>query len=417
MIRKGSPKAHILLYGCWVSQNSPQMQAATTFDAARAAKRNKLTFIPGGDVMHLAKLGRDDLDIWRPKNFHQGLLGMYAISCLTYATLTGNSPVGFPESFEMATSYGFRPDVKRAEFKMKKDVAKHLQETAWNVYQGKRCVVEAEPTGKEAAAADLRILVIGNNYANYAGSTYRTLAKCFPGKKVYVKIFTENAAAFDSHYLNNLGKLTPRQQEILKLIENKTEDVGLIVPGGEKFGLDDMADFTYTAATGHFLQNKGKIDKLLKAARWDYILLQSYRETDPTTKFEKYGKLMIEKIRTSAPKAKIALLMSWCFQDKNEDSAQISAAYRKLAKDTKVKLVPLGDIWRQLALTHKDAKLYYDKYSPSGLGQGINACAIYSVLAEKKINFARTKLPGLSKTRKADVELIETVWKLIQPVK
>ena len=416
MIRKGSPKAQVLLYGCWVSEGSPELQAATTFDAARAAKRNKLTFIPGGDVMHLAKLGRPELDIWRPKNFHQGLLGMYAISCLTYATITGQSPVGFPEAFVMPTSYGFHPEKKTAEFKMPKDVATHLQQTAWSVYQGKRCRVQSEPAGKEAAAADLRILVIADNYANYAGATYRTLKTLWPGKKVYVKVLTENAATFASHYQNNLGELTPRQQMILKLIENKTEDVGLIVPEGEKFGLDDMADFTHQAATEHFLRNKGKLDSLIKAAKWDYVLLQSYRETDSETEFQKHGKLLIEKIRKDSPKADIALLMSWPFQDKPGDLAAISAAYRKLAKDTGVKLAPLGDVWKNLGAAHKDAKLYYDRYSPTGLGQGVNACAIYTTLTGKKVNVSGAKLPGLKpKSRKADAAIVDTVWKLTQP--
>ena len=135
----------------------------------------------------------------------------------------------------------------------------------------------------------------------------------------------------------------------------------------------------------------------------------------PAKELEEYGKLLIEKIQKEAPKASIALLMSWPFQDKPEDLTRIAAAYRKLAKDTRVKLVPLGEVWKGLGSAYKDRELYYDRYSPTGLGQSVNACAIYFSLTGKRVVLGKIKFPGLRPKRvKADGVLLESVWKLLQ---
>jgi hypothetical protein len=344
-IRKTSPNAIIIIQCTWSGENNPEGQIRADLETSTAARRNNLHVIYGGDAMHLANIGRPELDLWRPHGGgHQGYLGIYAMSCTAYALMTNQNPVGLPEKFLKRSSYGHDPKYidkssdggkeARVVFKMEKDVAKYLQEVAWRVHQGERAgEVVKKDEAELAQKADMRVLLIGNSYADFSGITYKSLAKCkFDKKKtIYTKTLAETGSTFASHYLNDKGTLTLRQKNILAQIKTRKNGVVCLeVPEGNKFGLDYMGDYVESHAEVTFLQHKGTMDGLLTTTKWDHILLQSYRETDSTTEFEKYGKLLIEKIRKNAPQAKISLLMSWPFADKSEEFTINGIYFRKL---------------------------------------------------------------------------------------
>lgn len=137
-IRRTNPGAGIYLYNTWTDQQEPEDQKAVTAAANRAALRKDIGIIPAGEAMHAAHAAKPELKIFRSDtDSHPGMHGSYLIACTIYAALTGESPVGLPNSLLIPTSYDFGdPESEQTkEFELEPAVARFLQETAWESWR------------------------------------------------------------------------------------------------------------------------------------------------------------------------------------------------------------------------------------------------------------------------------------------
>ena len=108
-----------VLFMSWAYKDKPEMTAQLSDSYTTQANANDMLVIPAGHAFARARAKRPDLELYQPDLRHPTLAGSYLAACTSYAALTGKSPVG--------NSYdgGLGPDV-----------ARFLQETAWEAVTG-----------------------------------------------------------------------------------------------------------------------------------------------------------------------------------------------------------------------------------------------------------------------------------------
>jgi len=145
--KNASPKTKFVATMTWVKDPKKQTHEPIQKYYREIAEKHGMLLAPSGDAFELVKkerpeipIFRSDLEAFQTKNpgktdRHPSVYGQYLNSCVVFAVITGESPVGLPAkladikddfSDKEGVGLGTPMDIPPA-------VAKSLQEAAWRV--------------------------------------------------------------------------------------------------------------------------------------------------------------------------------------------------------------------------------------------------------------------------------------------
>ncbi|MBR0827946.1 hypothetical protein JQ596_20645 [Bradyrhizobium manausense] len=107
-----------VLFMSWAYADKPEMTAELAEAYTIAGNDNDVLVIPAGLAFARVRKIQPELNLYAPDKRHPSLAGTYLASCVTYAALTGRSPVG--------NSYGVGLDP---------EITQLLQKAAWDTVQ------------------------------------------------------------------------------------------------------------------------------------------------------------------------------------------------------------------------------------------------------------------------------------------
>jgi hypothetical protein len=110
--------ARPVLFMSWAYKDKPEMTAQLAEQYTIAANANDALVIPAGLAFAKSMAKRADVELYMPDLRHPTLAGTYLSSCVVFASVTGQSPVGI----------GYTAGLPA-------DVAAHLQAMAWQTVQ------------------------------------------------------------------------------------------------------------------------------------------------------------------------------------------------------------------------------------------------------------------------------------------
>jgi len=230
--------------------------------------------------------------------------------------------------------------------------------------------------------AEERVLFIGNTLAYPRETLFPVLKEFLRERGASVTPYLELGATFQSHCMNNEGKITPWQTGILDELARLGGDFEAVTT----MEMDGMRDFEYGNAQEFFLSRRGRMEEALKKhAPYDVIVLQGFRDALDPERHDFYvsGKKLIEKIRATNPQAKIYLCENWPFSDSPvpaKDCQTIASSYRKLATDNRVKIVPVASAWNRVRAERKEMTLLADRFGVNDRGTFLMACLLYAAV-------------------------------------
>ena len=123
---------------------------------------------------------------------------------------------------------------------------------------------------------------------------------------------------------------------------------------------------------------------LIANSEWDIVVLQNHSMStiDSLKDFYKYGNELISYIKDH--QAEPVLYATWARKFNPLMIDQVSHAYKKLAEDNDIRLVPIGEIWQRIRQARPDLRMYHpDGSHPSTIGTYVNACTFYSFFTNK----------------------------------
>ncbi|MDZ7963802.1 MAG: SGNH/GDSL hydrolase family protein [Nostoc sp. DedSLP03] len=165
-------------------------------------------------------------------------------------------------------------------------------------------------------------------------------------------------------YFNDLPWLT--QQLAASAKEAKTLETEMVVIGG---------------ATLQNHWKRGKALRLLKAKRWDYVVLQE-QSTLPITnpqEMHKYATLFDAEIKRV--NSQTLFYLTWAKQNQPETQQILTDAYMNIAQELKAKVAPVGIAWQKIQEANLKLNLYSsDRSHPSPIGSYVAACVFYTTL-------------------------------------
>ena len=130
---------------------------------------------------------------------------------------------------------------------------------------------------------------------------------------------------------------------------------------------------------------------------------QSSRPIEEYAKMREYGGKLVEVIRACG--ARPLLYMTWAYADKPEMAAQLARAYKRLGKEWKCPVAPVGLAWREALKLRPDFPLHVeDKSHPTPQGSYLAACVLLKALTGR----SPRGLPAV-KVTKGEAEFLQQI--------
>ena len=127
-IRSHNPKTRIVLYMPHVWDPTPEQQQTASRNCRQAAEENELLMAAAGECYIIARREHPDIYLWvSDTNTHPGTTDAYLIACTIFSVISGESPLGLPETFDLAPAHYSA----RMMFGIDKDHARIMQQLAW----------------------------------------------------------------------------------------------------------------------------------------------------------------------------------------------------------------------------------------------------------------------------------------------
>ena len=175
-------------------------------------------------------------------------------------------------------------------------------------------------------------------------------------------------------YVNELPWLTQQLAESAK--ETRTLETEMVVVGG-------------ATLKNHW--KIGKALKLLKAKRWDYVVLQEQSTLPITNPKEMYKYASLFDAEIKRVKSQTVFYLTWAKQNQPETQQILTDSYMTIAKELKAKVAPVGIAWQKVQEANPKLNLYSaDQSHPSPIGSYVAACILYQT-------FYRRSPVGLSR--------------------
>lgn len=133
--------AQTVFYLTWARQNAPETQAQLTAAYSSIAKELHATLVPVGPAWATALKRQSQLALHIADKSHPTAMGTYLAACVFYATLSGRSPVGLPNTVTGAQvdTAGKSKEGSVGELaRLSVNEAHLLQQIAWETAKGAR---------------------------------------------------------------------------------------------------------------------------------------------------------------------------------------------------------------------------------------------------------------------------------------
>jgi hypothetical protein len=155
-----------------------------------------------------------------------------------------------------------------------------------------------------------------------------------------------------------------------------------------------------TSTSAVALADSAFMEKTLPSKDWDFVVVQEHSEL-PALRFAPAGhevgsalRRLIERVRSSSPRAHIVLLATWGYKDGDHDNCAFDPGlctygsmqdsllefYAAAARENGALLAPVGWAWREVLHARPDVELYADSHHPSGAGSYLAACVLYGIV-------------------------------------
>ncbi len=163
-------------------------------------------------------------------------------------------------------------------------------------------------------------------------------------------------------YFNDLPWLT--QQLAASAKETKKLETEMVVIGG-------------ATLKNHW--KRGEALRLLKAKRWDYVVLQEQSTLPITNPQEMYKYATLFDAEIKRVNSQTVFYLTWAKQNQPETQQILTDAYMNIAKELKAKVAPVGIAWQKIQEANLKLNLYSsDRSHPSSIGSFVAACVFYT---------------------------------------
>jgi hypothetical protein len=128
----------------------------------------------------------------------------------------------------------------------------------------------------------------------------------------------------------------------------------------------------------------GEAARLLRARRWDYVVLQeqSLLPLNNAEMMYTYVRLFVADIKKVG--AQPLLFITWARQNQPETQQALTEAYTRIAREVDASVAPVGVAWQNAAKANPKISLYVsDQSHPNALGSYVSACVFYSTIFGK----------------------------------
>ncbi|WP_335109282.1 SGNH/GDSL hydrolase family protein [Nostoc sp.] len=167
-------------------------------------------------------------------------------------------------------------------------------------------------------------------------------------------------------YFNDIPWLT--QQLAASAKEPKTLETEMVVIGG---------------ATLKSHWKRGEALRLLKAKRWDYVVLQEQSTLPITNPQEMYKYATLFDAEIKRVNSQTVFYLTWAKQNKPETQQILTDSYMSIAKELKAQVAPVGTAWQKIQEANLKLNLYSsDQSHPSPIGSYVAACVFYTTFYE-----------------------------------
>jgi hypothetical protein len=175
-------------------------------------------------------------------------------------------------------------------------------------------------------------------------------------------------------YVNDLPWLTQELAESAK--ETRTLETEMVVVGG---------------ATLKSHWKRGKALRLLRAKRWDYVVLQEQSTLPITNPKEMYKYASLFDAEIKQVNSQTVFYLTWANQNQPETQQILTDSYMTIAKELKAKVAPVGIAWQKVQEANPKLNLYSpDQSHPSPIGSYVAACVFYTeILQNSPVGLSR----------------------------
>ena len=188
--------------------------------------------------------------------------------------------------------------------------------------------------------------------ANFQGTEQQTIRVLFIGNS-----YT---------YVNDLPWLTQHLAESAK--ETRMLETEMVVFGG-------------ATLKNHW--KRGKALRLLKAKRWDYVVLQEQSTLPITNPKEMYKYASLFDAEIKRVNSQTVFYLTWAKQNQPETQQILTDSYMTIAKELKAKVAPVGIAWQKVQEANPKLNLYNpDQSHPSPTGSYVAACVFYTTILQ-----------------------------------
>ncbi|WP_138497831.1 SGNH/GDSL hydrolase family protein [Nostoc sp. PA-18-2419] len=188
--------------------------------------------------------------------------------------------------------------------------------------------IQVETTSLQVAEQSIKVLFIGNSYT----------------------------------YFNDLPWLTQQLAESAK--ETKILKTDMVVVGG---------------ATLKSHWKRGEALKLIKAKRWDYVVLQEQSILPITNPQQMYEYASLFNAEIKRVNSQTVFYLTWAKQNQPETQEILTNSYMSIAQKLNAKVAPVGIVWQKVREANPKLNLYTsDGSHPSPIGSYVAACVFYT---------------------------------------
>ena len=168
-------------------------------------------------------------------------------------------------------------------------------------------------------------------------------------------------------YVNNLPWLI--QQLAASVREHRKLETEMVAVGG---------------ATLKSHWERGEALRLLKAKRWDYVVLQEQSTLPISNPKEMYEYARLFDAQIKRVNSQTLFYLTWAKQNRPETQQILTNSYTGIARELKAKVAPVGIAWQKIQEANPKLQLYYsDQSHPSPIGSCVAGCVFYTIFYGK----------------------------------
>ncbi|MFN0120055.1 MAG: SGNH/GDSL hydrolase family protein [Blastocatellia bacterium] len=159
--------------------------------------------------------------------------------------------------------------------------------------------------------------------------------------------------------------------------------------------------------------NKGEAQRLMREARFDYVVLQEQSTLPVKNAARMHENIRLFDAAIRETGARTALYLTWARQNAPDTQAAITAAYLAIGAELCASVIPVGVAWQNFLQKHPRPILHdKDLSHPTLAGSYLAACVFFAALFGRNPVGTASELKGLAP---ADIAALQTAaWAATQ---